>query len=824
MPFPLFHAAGLGSFMSALFQDTVIVLPPPVPLTAELANEVHVHGNVQPCQLPPAILVEMTKVPEYFENLGRVNYMCTGGGPLLKSIGHLISSRTHLCVAFGSTEMGPFLTSLPSREDWDYFDFSAAFGVDMRPFTDELYELVIVRKPEVEAYQGVFYTFPELSEYKTNDLFTRHPTKDGLWRHQGRSDDIIVYSTGEKFNPISMEDTLCSDPNIKSAIVYGTGKFQSVLLIEPHDQDKSKASLLDEIWPSIHKANEVCPAHARIEKDFIIFTSPDKPLPRAGKGTVQRKLVLHLYQTELDGLYQDAADGLGSKEKPSSNTTEDLPSTIRTCVANLEGFQSVSSTDNFFEMGMDSLGVISLARALNSSFKARNSNSKPVSESMIYAHPTIESLALALGESGIVGDQSHEAMQRQYDIYSADLAIVARPLTKKTGHKTFLLTGSTGSLGSYILESILSADQTCKVYCLNRGSDSQERQYNSNISKGLSTNFDRVEFLSMGSSAGEQWLGLQLPQYKKLLNEVTHVIHNAWHVNFNVSLDQVGPEHIRRVRQLIDFSAHSRYGCSIHFISTIGTVGNWDIATSAKPGSRVPEVVFEDWSLPQGAGYGQAKFVAERLLAAACRDVGIPTAIYRVGQIAGPTTDKGKWNESEWFPLILRSSMYLKVLPSTLGPVEDVDWIPVDVLGRVVQELVVGSKISNVEPVEDEKLEPAVYHLVNPKSTTYTESVLPCVASQLELPDVPFEEWVERLRESAADAQATDVERNPAVKLLEFFESLVDMEKVGRSQVWLDTTRAVEDSKVLREMDVVSGTHMVNWLRQWGLGKTDGTQ
>ncbi|KAM3075334.1 hypothetical protein ACMFMG_007227 [Clarireedia jacksonii] len=824
LPFPLFHAAGLGYFISSLFYNSIVVLPPPVPLTAELANEIHVHGNVQASQLPPAILVEISKVPEHLDNLSRLSYMCTGGGPLPKSIGDLISSRTHLFVGFGSTEMGPFPSGIPSREDWDYFDFSAAFGVDMRLFTDDLYELVVVREPAVEAYQGVFYTFPELSEYKTNDLFSKHPTKDGLWRHQGRSDDIIVYSTGEKFNPISMEDKLCSDPNIKSAIVYGMGKFQSALLIEPHNQNKSKAVLLDEIWPSIHKANAVCPSHARVEKNFIVFTNPDKALPRAGKGTVQRKLALHLYQTELDSLYQDAIDGSSSKEKPSLNTADNLLSIIQSCVANLEGFQSVSSSDNFFEMGMDSLGVISLTRALNSSLKARNPNCKPVFQFMIYENPTIDSLALALGQSCTADDRNHEAMQRQYDKYAIDLPIVARPQTPKTGETTFLLTGSTGSLGSYILESLLSTNQTCKVYCLNRGSDSKERQHKSNLSKGLSTNFDRVEFLSMGSGTEEQWLGLELPQYKRLLREVTHVIHNAWHVDFNVSLDHLGPIHIRRVRQLIDFSAHSKYGCSIHFISTIGSVGNWDVATSATSDSRVPEVVFDDWSLPQGVGYAQAKFVAERLLAAACRDADIPVAIYRVGQIAGPTTSKGKWNESEWFPLILRSSMYLKVLPSTLGPVEAVDWIPVDVFGYVIQELVVGSRISNIEAVEDAKLEPTVYHLINPKRTTYSESILPCLTSRFGLPTVSFEEWVNLLKDSAADVQAADIERNPAVKLLGLFESLVDMEKNGRSQVWLDTTKAVEDSKLLKETDVVSGVLMDNWLRQWGLVESDQTQ
>ena len=38
-------------------------------------------------------------------------------------------------------------------------------------------------------------------------------------------------------------------------------------------------------------------------KETILVTSPDKPLPRAAKDTIQRKLVLNLYADEIDKLY-----------------------------------------------------------------------------------------------------------------------------------------------------------------------------------------------------------------------------------------------------------------------------------------------------------------------------------------------------------------------------------------------------------------------------------------------------------------------------------------------------------------------------------------
>ncbi|KAF7898164.1 hypothetical protein EAF00_004610 [Botryotinia globosa] len=585
--------------MTALYFKQIAVLLPPVPLTAELANEVHIHGKVQVADLPPAVLVEISKVPEYLENLRPIKYIMTGEGPLPNGPGDIIKSHTRLFAGFGSTETGHTQAALPPEENWDYFDFSTSFGVEMQHYSGELYELVIVRYPSIEAYQGIFYTFPDLSEYKTRDLFSKHPSKNNLWRYEGGSDNIIVYSIGEKFNPISMEIALNSHPEVRSAIIYGTKKFQSSLLIEPIDP-------------------ESCPAHARImSQDFIAFTKPDKPFPRAGKSTVQRRQFEKLYEIELNSLYETNVNGQGTNNNTSGNSSvnkfasSDLQGTIIRTISNLQGFETFSPSDNFFEHGLDSLGVISLTRAVNSAFESQDPPGDSIRESMIYAYPSPEKLARALSNSAKDENENYGEM----------------PSKPVTGPKVFLLTGSTGSLGSYILSNLLREDETCKVYCLNRGEDTEKRQLNSSSSKGLSTDFSRVRFLSIATDATDAWLGIKLDQYKELLNEVTHIIHNAWHFDFNLSFSQMGATHIRRGRQLIDFSAHSRFDASIHFISSISTVGNWDDNRSNSPSSsgystpsqsesepliqpRVPEIPYEEWSLPQGLGYGQSKFVA----------------------------------------------------------------------------------------------------------------------------------------------------------------------------------------------------------------------
>ena len=55
--------------------------------------------------------------------------------------------------------------------------------------------------------------------------------------------------------------------------------------------------------PTLEDANRAAPAFARIFKEMILVTHPAKPLPRAPKGTVVRKLALVLYEREIQNLF-----------------------------------------------------------------------------------------------------------------------------------------------------------------------------------------------------------------------------------------------------------------------------------------------------------------------------------------------------------------------------------------------------------------------------------------------------------------------------------------------------------------------------------------
>ena len=147
-----------------------------------------------------------------------------------------------------------------------------------------------------------------------------------------------------------------------------------------------------------------------------------------------------------------------------------------------------------------------------------------------------------------------------------------------------------------------------------------------------------------------------------------------------------------------------------------------------------------------------------------------------------------------------------------LGPMDDVDWVPVDALAGVLVGLALAGSVADEGKVE-------VHHVVNPRKVAWSKTLAPVVQARLgDVEGVTFVGWVEALRKSASHPDG-DVERNPAVKLLPFFEMLeMVAKKDGELRaVTLNTTETQKISGELRGLEAVCGNWVELWMRQWGL-------
>ncbi|KAI5918368.1 hypothetical protein F4810DRAFT_704251 [Camillea tinctor] len=796
--FPLFHTAGFIMLLpGAIYPRDTVVLGLFLPF-AEVVNAVYVYVNVQYSCFLPTVWVDLVKNLEYLDNLSLLEQTMFGGGLLPQAVGDLIITKTKLLNCIGITECGVFSTQMYDPEDWAYLKISSVLGQEYRYFSDDLYEQVI----------GIFETFPDLNEWPMKDFYSKHPKKD-IWFYRGRADDIIVYSTGEKLNPLEMESIISANPAVKGAIINGLGRFQSSLLVDtvhPPRNESERLVLLDAIWPSVKAANEKSPSHGRIYRNMILFVSADKPVPRAGKGTIQRKMALDLYADEFDTLYKENERSLDSHTsdiiEPKAGGDSSVQDMIRHIISTSTDIDAdeLDFDANFFELGVDSLQVTAIARAINRHFLARG-KPQAIQAKTVYANPSIVGLTDIVSALSAGHNTSHklgsdmETMQRLHDLQA---------WPKPENGIAILLTGSTGSLGSYILDSLNRDARVSRVYCLNRGQGSLEQQKKSQASKGLGPLGDKVQCLDADMS--KPYFGLVKRDYLELLGEVTTVIHNAWKVDFNLPIDSFG-SHIKTVRRFINFSAHSTYGAQIFFISSLSAVANWHSATGHT--GKVPERAYEDWRISEAMGYGESKFLAERVLYTAACEAGISTVACQVGQVAGPTTDVGMWPKQEWLPSLIASSKYLGKLPSSLGHLEMVDWVPVDVAAQSIAELAIYSTRSCTTATGAE-----VYHVANPQPTAWEKLAVKVVlqlqvTGQIEM--VSLEAWISSLRESVSAIE--DIERNPAIKLLDFFEGLVGK---TTEPALLDVEKAVGISQSLANLGPVGDEWMATWMGQWG--------
>ncbi|KAI4118539.1 MAG: hypothetical protein LQ345_001424 [Seirophora villosa] len=791
--FPFFHAGGLFfPFVLSLYFDIPVVLPPVgQPLSAEATDLIYQYGDVQSSCLPPAILQGLVKKAQSLQRLRRMRFIITGGALLPKSFGDAVrSAGTEVYNMIASTESGMMQHLAVGQDEWEYMRFGQQSGVEFKPHSDGLYEMVIVRKQALGGQQAVFELFPDIDSFSTKDLFSPHPNpqKSDFWLCQGRIDDVLVLLNAEKVNPTTMEMVIESSPDVKSALVMGQDRFQTCLLLDPMSEEATGSpgatqTFLDNAWPYVEQANRGSPSHARILRPLLFVTTPSKPMCRTSKGTVNRRQTTKLYAEEVDSLYQEHK--LETVLVQSRHSTELMPVTLtraslRTIVAQTLGLKrdDFAEESNFFASGMDSLLVLELIRSINHALGKIS-----IDPGDIYMNPTLADLwsfiqSMNRNHTAPPSTDRASRMRKVLDGFALDL-----PLARGKASRVAILTGSTGGLGAYLLRSLIKHAGFSKIYCLNRTAQLPDPKIDL-----------RVEYLRCDFS--EPHFGLQAHVYSELLHNVTHILHNAWQVDFNLPLECFS-NHLQGVRNFIDFAANSSRSAHIFFISSVASVLNGVADT-------VEEKVFNDFDMAQPMGYGESKHIAERLLYRAGLESNVSSSICRVGQIAGPVYSTGTWNKREWLPSMIASSKYLNCIPCALGPMDRIDWVPIDAVSQVAVELFTMNRHAGTPTTQ-------VFHLVNP-SETYWSELLPTVHGHLgaeDMPVVSLVEWVQRLK--ATISFTKDIERNPAVKLIDFFSGRVQ----SNASPIMETKLSVQYSQTLRRLDKISPDQMRLWMEQW---------
>jgi acyl-coenzyme A synthetase/AMP-(fatty) acid ligase/acyl carrier protein len=595
-PFPPFHFAGFcNSILVPVFTKTIPVLGPPNRLpSAGLVAQILRSQDVQGCLLPPSIAAALYEEPDGPDLLKGLDVLCYAGGPLPEAIGNELVKHVTLCQFYGSTEVGPVRQLHPLKQHWQFMEFHPQGNYELQPAEDDAFELVVYTNEETEEYSALNHNFPGIREYRTKDLFRQHPTEPGLWKFHARRDDIVVLSSGEKFNPVPTELGLEAVPGVAGALIAGQGRPQVALLVELQPDHGLGPNPVEGLWPWVTKLNANTSGPGRILKSMILIANPKKPLVRAGKGTVVRKLTLAAYETELNAVFEGSPTQRVQPRvlKPTAFHLDSVKSLVHSIAEDALDGQHVNDAENLYTQGLDSVKSLEIIAQLKESLNSHRPE-EPLSwlvPEILYNYPTVDELSTVLTQWLNTGAHPKQMdrvakMRDLFSRYEASLptsSVSSQPYNRGETLNVILI-GSTGYLGQYLLMSLSQDPSVGRIFCLNRSATAHEQWAANASTKGEGWQ-NKISFFQADFT--KPAFGIQDDAYEEL-KECDVILHSAWQVNFALPLDAF-TDSISGLLNSIQLAASSKRRTRLLFISSIAATGVF-----APPGSPNKKVVLK---------------------------------------------------------------------------------------------------------------------------------------------------------------------------------------------------------------------------------------
>ncbi|KAJ7142098.1 hypothetical protein C8R43DRAFT_954443 [Mycena crocata] len=311
---PNFHAMGvmMGCWPFSSGLTLAVIRPSTPPILSNPKNALNAIIVTKPdfAMVNPAAIEFWSEDPAGLEAMKSLKCLVFGGAQLNKSVGDALVVRgVILSSSYGTMETGllsPFLEC--HGKDWQYF----SAGKEVNPVR-------VLEENDSNLYTHTYLIGPSYVTAYTNneingkagcsisDLLEEHPTKPELHRVYGRKDEMVIFSSGSKMNPVAVEAHINRNRFVDSALVLGNGKTYPGLIVqlkpEFRDDIATAEEISEAIWASVQEANKESPTHFHIQRKMVLLADPQKPFALTSKFQPRRRAVFEDYAEEIRAAY-----------------------------------------------------------------------------------------------------------------------------------------------------------------------------------------------------------------------------------------------------------------------------------------------------------------------------------------------------------------------------------------------------------------------------------------------------------------------------------------------------------------------------------------